>query len=240
MIFEVIADVAKLALIVSGLYIATGLYARHRQPTWSEPLERRRIAWLCLLVLGTVAIKVSEDAIGGESGFVDKVVLTFVHANAPPVLNGFFNAVTVTGSARVLIPLTVAAAVALLFARRRIEATLLASSVTIAAAIVYVVKALVGRARPALWQTDWYWGSSFPSGHTLVVTAFATAWALTVARMWPRGRVLALSTAAVWVGLVAMSRLVLGVHWPTDVLAAACVGAALPLAISLGLELRKA
>jgi len=109
-----------------------------------------------------------------------------------------------------------------------------------AAAVVYVVKALVGRARPALWETEAYWGSSFPSGHTLVVAAFATAAALCASRVRPAARKLALSIAILWISLVAVSRLVLGVHWPTDVLAAACIGAFLPLAMSVGLELRYA
>ena len=93
-----------------------------------------------------------------------------------------------------------------------------------------------GRARPALWATEWYWGSSFPSGHTLVVAAIATAGVLCVSRIRPAARGAALSLAFVWILLVALSRMVLGVHWPTDVLAAAFIGAFLPLAISVALE----
>jgi undecaprenyl-diphosphatase len=108
------------------------------------------------------------------------------------------------------------------------------------AIVVYVLKALVGRARPALWETEWYWGSSFPSGHTLVVAAFAFATAIGVTRIWPERRNFAMLIAAAWVFSVAISRLVLGVHWPTDVLAAACIGAFLPLAVDVALEFRHA
>ena len=127
---------------------------------------------------------------------------------------------------------------ALAIAKRRFEATLLASSVILAALVVYAVKTIVDRERPALWDTQWYWGSSFPSGHTLVVAAFAAASTLILSRLRPTVRKSALVVTLLWVVLVAFSRLILGVHWPTDVLAAACVGTAIPLGLRFIFELR--
>ena len=87
--------------------------------------------------------------------------------------------------------------------------------------------------------TQWYWGSSFPSGHTLTTAAFSTAAALCVARIWPWAGTLAMALAVLWTGLVAVSRLVLGVHWPSDVLAAMCLGAFIPLLISVANDLHR-
>lgn len=238
-IFELVEDTIKLTLIVAGLYFALGAYVRRKQPAWSEPLEKRRLVLLVILVLAVSAIKVTEDVLGGESGPIDEAILRFVRGHVPRTLNGFFEAVTLTGSSTVLFPLSAATTIIFLCVRRRFEAMLLAASVISAAAVVYVVKTAVGRARPALWDTEWYWGSSFPSGHTLVVAAFATAVAIGVGRIWPAARGFARAAALCWLLLVALSRLVLGVHWPTDVLAAACIGAFLPLVISVALELRR-
>ena len=68
--------------------------------------------------------------------------------------------------------------------------------------------------------------------------AFATAAVLCVGRIRPAARKFALPVALLWIFLVGFSRLVIGVHWPTDVLAAVCIGAFLPLAMSVALELR--
>jgi len=215
-----------------------GAYVRRKQAAWSEPFERRRLAIMVVLVLAVAAIKVSEDVLGGESGPIDKVILVFLRGHIPGALTGFFEAVTITGSFGVLFPLATTATVALLCMRRRFEALLIATSGISAATVVYLVKTAVSRARPALWETEWYWGSSFPSGHTLVVAAFAIAGALCISRIWPAARTFALSMAILWISLVASSRLVLRVHWPTDVLVAACVGASLPVAINVAVELR--
>lgn len=240
MIFELIEDITKLALIVACLYFVLGAYVRRNQPAWSVPLEKRRLSTLLMLVLAASAVKLSEDVLGGESGPIDRTILLFIHSHFPSALTGFFEAVSSTGSSRVLLPLAAVATIALLWTKRRFEALLVAASVISGVIVIYVVKTVVGRARPALWDTERYWGSSFPSGHTLAVAAFATAAVLCVSRIRPAARKLALSIAILWISLVAISRLVLGVHWPTDVLVAACIGAFLPLAMSVVLELRDA
>lgn len=239
MILDLAVDLATMALAVACLYFGLGAYVRREQPAWSEALQKRRFAILAIFVLAVCSAKVSEDVLGLESGPVDRAILVFVHDHVPEGLNGFFRAVTLSASSLSLFPLTATLTIALLVARRRAEALLVAASVSSAALVVYVVKLAVGRDRPALWDTEAYWGSSFPSGHTLVVAAFATATALCVSRLRPGARRASVAIAIVWISLVAVSRLVLGVHWPTDVLVAACVGAFLALAISVGLELRK-
>lgn len=238
-IFELIDEMVELTLIVACIYFVIRAYLRLQQPEWAASIMNHRLIGLMVLVLAVSAIKVSEVVLGGESGPIDKALLLFVHSHVSSTLIGFFKAITITGSSRVLFPLTTAVTIALLYAKRRFEALLVAGSVISAAIVIYVVKTIVGRARPALWDVEWYWGSSFPSGHTLAVAAFATAVVLCVNRIRPALHKLALSVAILWIVMVAISRLVLGAHWPTDVLTAACIGAFLPLAMSVVLELRE-
>lgn len=237
MIFELTKDIAELALIVACLYFVLSGYVNRSQPAWSGQLEKRRLATLLVLVLAVSVVKLSEDVLNGESGPIDRAILLFIHSYIPGTLTRFFEAVTLTGSSWVMFPLTAVTTIVLLWTRRRFEALLVAASVISGSMVIYVVKAAVGRIRPALWDTAWYWGYSFPSGHTLIVAAFATAAALCVGRIRPALHNLALSLAILWISLVAISRLVLGVHWPSDVLVAACIGAFLPLMMNVVLEL---
>ena len=237
MLFNIAADIAKLSLFIVCAYALLGAYAQRRRPQWTEHLTKRRMAVLGALTLAVGGIKLIEDVVAKESGPVDEAILWFIRDHVPAALNGFFAVVTISGSAKFLMPVAVVVAIALLVARRRFEALLVGTSVVTATLVVWGMKAIVGRARPALWEAQWYWGSSFPSGHTLSTAAFATAVALCVARNWPRAGALAMVLAVLWTSLVAVSRLVLGVHWPSDVLAAMCLGAFIPLLISVANDL---
>lgn len=233
MIFELMEDIVKLAFIVAAFYYALSAVARRKGPGFTETLEKRRLAILFGLVLVVLAIKISEDVLGGESGPVDNAVLLFIHSHVPGTMTPFFSAITVTGSAKFLFPVTAFLTILLLLGKRSSEALLLSVSVISAALLVFIIKTMVGRHRPTLWETEYYWGSSFPSGHTLAVAAFATAATLLVLKVRPASLWIVMAAAFLWIFLVGLSRLVLGVHWPTDVLAAACIGTFLPLAIKV-------
>lgn len=237
MYVELLVDTVKLLVILTCLCLGVVTYVRTRRPQWSVPLAKRRRAILWALGLAVLAVKISEDVVFAESGPIDKAVLRHIHASVPAAFIPVFEFITVFGAFRFLLPLTLIAALWLLYEQRRAEAFLLAASVITSAVFVYVVKAIVQRDRPTLWQTEWYWGSSFPSGHALVFSAFAISAALCVARIWPMQRTLALSVAILCLVMVAFSRLVLGVHWPTDVLAAVCIGVFIPLAMDITLHL---
>ena len=226
-------DIFKLTLYIVCAYLAIGAYARYAKTPWLLALAGRRFAVLTLLTLLVIGIKVFEDVLSNESGPVDTAALLLIKQNTSPGLIGFFSAVTWSGAAIFLVPATAVLCALLLLMRRPRDAVLLAATMASGWALTYALKMTVNRARPELWSTTWYWGSSFPSGHTLSTAAFATALTLIATRIWPLSVRVALPLAVLWIGLMGLSRLVLGVHWPSDVLAAVCLGLFIPLAISL-------
>ncbi|PPF87158.1 phosphatidic acid phosphatase [Subtercola sp. Z020] len=91
-------------------------------------------------------------------------------------------------------------------------------------------KDLIGRTRPPLADAvpPYEYSPSFPSGHTLnaIVVAGIIAYLLILRRETVHGRVLIISAAALFALTVGLSRVFLGHHWFTDVLAGWVLGAA--------------
>ena len=95
-------------------------------------------------------------------------------------------------------------------------------------ALVNLVKGLVGRARPTFPDPVAHaGGASFPSGHAMGATVLYGAIFLLFAPLLPRwGRWLAGAVVALLVAAVCASRVLLGVHYTSDVVAGAVLGAA--------------
>lgn len=138
----------------------------------------------------------------------------------------FWRAVSAVGGPTSWRVLTAVTAVVLFWRRRRRAAALVAVTMTGAAMLSGGTKALVRRPRPVVAVVvDRAPGKSFPSGHAL--TSFVAVGRL-VLLLWPacsaRQRVLLLGAATLLVTGIGFSRLVLGVHFLTDVLGGWLIG----------------
>src|SRR5690606_39587 len=121
------------------------------------------------------------------------------------------------------------AGIYLVLTRRAGAAVFLAASLTGGALLSNGVKALIGRSRPdEIYQAAPVFTASFPSGHALLSAVFYLTLGAVLARVQERRRVkIFLMGAAVWMSLlVGATRIYLGVHWTTDVLAGWTLGAA--------------
>jgi undecaprenyl-diphosphatase len=155
---------------------------------------------------------------------IDQHITNFVVGHRTPALNHVMTAVTWTGSWATT--LAVAVLVAFLAWRRRLPAL---AVVAILAAwwgellAVILTKAVVRRPRPPeAVRLVVAHGWAFPSGHTAnAVVVFSAAAAILVTAFVSRteGRVLTWVLAGLATALVGFSRIELGVHWTTDVVA---------------------
>lgn len=111
------------------------------------------------------------------------------------------------------------------FFRRRLEAVFIAVLPALAALLTWLLKVLIDRPRPGSELLD-NGGLSFPSGHvTYAVILFSLLFYLLPKLMDSSGLMVALRILMVLIiVLIAVSRVYLGAHWPSDVLGSFVLG----------------
>ncbi len=118
--------------------------------------------------------------------------------------------------------------------RRWVDIGVLAASVVGAQGVSAVIKHWIERPRPDLVSHEAaIYSASFPSGHTLMATTVYLTFAMLIAADFPERRLRDYLLGVAWIVSFAVgaSRIYLGVHWPSDVLAGWCIGALWMLAM---------
>lgn len=166
-------------------------------------------------------VGLSQEVLRSGTDRFDESIRAAVHAHASPALTGFFRALTNLGDWMVLVPACLL--VGLFFYLRGLRQHLRLLLVTMAGALLLdaVLKVVVRRPRPVPFFIPEPSTYSFPSGHALVSFCFygllAGMTALQLKAWWQKAVVW--TGAGVLIGLIGLSRIYLGVHWPSDVVA---------------------
>lgn len=191
-----------------------------------------------LVISGGVLLfaELLDEVVKGKTHVFDRAVLLAFrnpHDLSDPIgpkwVEGAFREITSLGGMAVLTLMTIAVIGFLLIDHKRAASLLVLVSVFGGAMLSSLLKLGIHRPRPDLVaHLVEVHSASFPSGHAMLsAVTYLTLGALLSRVEGPRRiKIYVLTVAVMLTVLVGVSRVYLGVHWPTDVLAGWCAGAA--------------
>ncbi|MFZ0724427.1 MAG: phosphatase PAP2 family protein [Desulfobacterales bacterium] len=206
---------------------------------WMRRLGRHEPAVLMvvLIIAGSLwgFVKLSDEVIEGETHAVDRKLIIAMRNPGdlsdplgPKWLEEMGRDFTALGGVGVLSFLTLASAGFLFLQHKNRSAVFLIAAVGLGLALSFLLKSGFDRPRPELVPHESYvYTASFPSGHAMMSAVTYLTLGILLARHQPRRRLKAylILLALVITLAVGLSRVYLGVHWPTDVLAGWSLGA---------------
>ncbi|HST92324.1 MAG TPA: phosphatase PAP2 family protein [Brevundimonas sp.] len=201
-------------------------------------LARTEIAALSALFVIAAGVltfvEVADDMTETDGQAFDQAVLSWVQPVAgdprgPWWVEEAAADLTSLGGISVLTLFAVIAFAFLLIQRKRLSALMLALGLAGGVALSEGLKAVFGRQRPPQdFQAVETLNASFPSGHALLSAVFYLTLGVMLTRAFPRAHLKAfvLGAAMIVAILIGLTRVYLGAHWASDVVAGWSVGAA--------------
>ncbi|MEO5949493.1 MAG: phosphatase PAP2 family protein [Candidatus Saccharimonas sp.] len=179
------------------------------------------VFWVPVIVF----LKLAGEVIEKEPIAFDTVIINWLHAHANPFLDSFFLVFTNIGGVIGIVTITILLVTYLLYKKQRRNSLLLVAGVGGAAVANLILKALFQRDRPSLFDPSVVETSfSFPSGHAMASSALILC---VILIFWhTKWRWLVTLIGAIVVLAISVSRLYLGVHYPTDIIAGWCASTA--------------
>jgi undecaprenyl-diphosphatase len=191
-------------------------------------------------------VSIGGEMSEGETAAVDRRLLLALRTPGDPAqplgarwFQESMRDLTALGGITFLILLTVTAVVTLQFHGKRRQALVMGATVILAQVSSEALKFVYDRPRPTLVpHGSLVYSSSFPSGHSTLAAATYLTLAAIVASLEKtrRAKIFVFTLALLIVPAVGFSRVYLGVHWPTDVLAGWSLGSLWALAALIALQ----
>jgi len=191
-----------------------------------RPQSRRQfVVWLVALGLLLTAVilflELAEDVWLNEGFAWDATLMLGIHRLSQPWLDKVFWLITQTAGPLIVV-LVVGTAIWFWWHDEKITALLFIVSFVGTFLLNSLLKLIFARPRPDLFPPLVVEHSySFPSGHAMSAIAYFGLLALV---LWQKGHRGWAVLAGLWVPLVALSRVYLGAHYPSDVLASLTIG----------------
>lgn len=179
-------------------------------------------AFLAMLLF----LKLSEDLVYNELYPFDLALTTAIQGIRNPILNSIFIGITQLGSPLVVIAIGLITVVLISLHKGKAHYFMVLSTLGGSAIFNELLKLGFHRPRPNIARLVNATGYSFPSGHAMISVSLYGLLAYLVWRNYPRWSTRLLSLAlCILILLIGLSRVYLGVHYPSDVLAGFAAGA---------------
>ena len=177
------------------------------------------------LVMALIFFKIFHEILDADTLFLDKTISALIYSWRSPVLTGLMKVITNFG-AEYLMLISITVVFFLIWKKHKHEALVLAIILIMGLVINMFLKQIIQRPRPDIMPSVVETSYSFPSGHAMNSSVFYLTIAFYTYHFTRKKKLSLVVTggAIVLLLLIGFSRVYLGVHYPSDVVAGYVVG----------------